>query len=209
MKNHRHQKQEKKSSMDVKHLEKHTLARLAIPATGRKCWGHKGDTTSRPAPMSYITSAVHCTHIKPICYYTAHTASATVDCPPKVNTESEGACTNKKGLHTKYAPAFWFRVHACTHAAAYQLPKMLHPILQHLSIYSSKVSNHDQPFTSNNRWSSPTTTLPPNLFTPLKPGLGCSRSTSKLCLTIEQAGTHFYHLYLVSAGKPAYMVSKI
>jgi hypothetical protein len=59
--------------MDVKHLEKHTLARLAIPATGRKCWGHKGDTTSRPAPMSYITSAVHRTHIKPICYYTAHT----------------------------------------------------------------------------------------------------------------------------------------
>jgi len=159
--------------------------------------------------MSYITSAVHCTHIKPICYYTAHTASATVDCPPKVNTESEGACTNKKGLHTKYAPTFWFRVHACTHATAYQLPKMLHPILQHLPIYSSKVSKHDQRFTSYNRWSSPTTTLPPNLFTPLKPGLGCSRSTSKLCLTIEQAGTHFYHLYLVSAGKPAYMVSKI
>ncbi len=132
-----------------------------------------------------------------------------MDCPPKVNTESEGACTNKKGLHTKYAPAFWFRVHACTHAAAYQLPKMLHPILQHLPIYSSKVSKHDQPFTSNNRWSSPTTTLPPNLFTPLKPGLSCSRSTSKLCLTIEQAGTHFYQLYLVSAGKPAYMVSKI
>jgi hypothetical protein len=33
--------------------------------------------------MSYITSAVHCTHIKPICYYTTHTASATVDCPPE------------------------------------------------------------------------------------------------------------------------------
>jgi hypothetical protein len=51
--------------------------------------------------------------------------------------------------------------------------------------------------------SSPTTTLPqpcPDLFTSLKLGPGCSRSTSKLWLTIAQAGQHFYNLYLVKSA---------
>jgi hypothetical protein len=115
------------------HLQKRfTLARLAIPATGRKCWGHKGDTTSRHAPMSYITSAVHCTHHKTHLLSHNHTASATRDYWFTYSVLNLRALApTRSGLYTKYAPAFWFRVHACTHAAAYQLSNMLHSILQY------------------------------------------------------------------------------
>lgn len=35
----------------------HTLARFAMPATGRNCCGHNGEITSSPAPTSYMKSA--------------------------------------------------------------------------------------------------------------------------------------------------------
>jgi hypothetical protein len=161
-----------------------TLARLAIPATGRKCWGHKGDTTSRPAPMSYITSAVHCTHRKTHLLLHNHTASATMDYWFTYSVLNLRALApTRRGCIPNMRQRFG--------SESMRAPMLLHTSFPICCIPSFSTCPFIDPSSQNiinlslptRGLSSPTTTLSqphPDLFMSLKHGLGCSRSTSML-----------------------------